>query len=103
MGMPTRSQGAARHFLPRGLVALQKRGELGTPRSQPGNVLSRGPARHTAEAAGGRASPCLVASAQRQQPDPALCPQKPAWDGRSILPSPQHFSFFLKKKKMFSK
>lgn len=34
-------------------------------------------------------------------PDPA--PQKSAWDGHSILPSPQQFTFFLKKKKMFSK
>lgn len=91
--------------------AQQRR--LGHAKVPPGNRASRAcPPERTGCRRQSLRGGSAVTSAQGQRkagqlraaprwPDPA--PQKSAWDGHSILPSPQQFTFFLKKKKMFSK
>lgn len=92
-------------------AAQQRR--LGHVKVPPGIALA-GPAHQRGQAAGGRAfavallSPRPRDSGKRASSELPLGgqtppPQKSAWDGHSILPSPQQFTFFLKKKKMFSK
>lgn len=110
-GRPARA-GRSAYFRPRDPGAPQRSRDLDTP-SSPLGIGVRGPAHQRGQAAGDRAFAVALLSPQPRDsgkrtsselprwPDPA--PQKSAWDGHSILPSTQHFIFFLKKKKMFSK